>query len=779
MSCCAPRDLLGLAAEGIKRDKHPSWFPPTAAAGSKADDKNVLKVLNSLTETLEPFAPLNGRQIKWYTCGPTVYDMSHMGHARAYLTFDILRRILEDYFGYSVQYQINITDIDDKIIKRARVNKLVDDFKAEIGSEFAKLRFFADEAIAFAESENTKKKAKLAEPLPETATSRLRDERDEKIKELDLKIEQFTETKTKMATATAIETLFAAGSGVIGELLDSQRGSTVSDQQIFEAHARKFEKAYFEDMHRLGIRDPDVVTRVTEYVPEVVEFVQKIVDNGFAYKGESSVFFDTEAFTKAGFSYPKLKPSGEKTSEAEMAEGEGALSKTSESEKKSPNDFALWKLSKPGEPSWPSPWGPGRPGWHIECSVMASDIFGENMDIHAGGWDLKFPHHDNECAQSEAYHGSKQWVNYFLHCGHLHIKGLKMSKSLKNFITIQQALDELGVTARQMRLLFLSNDWNRPMNFSDQSLGAAKETERVLRAFFGSVESALRGDNMQAAQKLTKFDRELNEKWVATEQLVHESLCNNFNTVAALQALMDLVTYTNQYLLSKERPLPTLLRKVALYITKILKTFGVIQANDDLGFETGAAAGGDAVVPVVDALVRFRDQVRWAARDKKGPMDLLPYCDSLRDELLPPLGIRLEDKPSGEPTVWKSDNPEILMKEAADRKNALEADRKRKIQNQFDTKTKEYSKFLKFAASPKEFFSGDAASKDKYSQYNEEGTPSVDAKGEAIPEKTQQKLKKEQDKYASGYDEVQKKEKEGGHYSKLKAEMDALQAQLQ
>lgn len=782
MSCCAPRDLLGLAAEGVKRDKHPVWFPPTAAgADAKADDKNVLKVLNSLTETLEPFAPRNGRQVTWYTCGPTVYDMSHMGHARAYLTFDILRRIMEDYFGYSVQYQINITDIDDKIIKRARVNKLLDDFKAEVGADFAKLKAFADEAIAHGVKENIAKKAKLAEPLPETATSRLRDEREEKVKELELKMEQFEETKAKMVAASDVAGLLAAGAGVIGELLDSQRGATVVDQQIFEAHARKFERAYFEDMHRLGIRDPDVVTRVTEYVPEVVEFVQKIIDNGFAYAGATSVYFDTEAFTKAGYSYPKLKPSGEKASEAEMAEGEGALaSKAAEGEKKSPNDFALWKLSKPGEPSWPSPWGPGRPGWHIECSVMASDIFGENMDIHAGGWDLKFPHHDNECAQSEAFHGGKQWVNYFLHCGHLHIKGLKMSKSLKNFITIQQALDELGVTARQMRLLFLSNDWNRPMNFSDQSLGAAKETERVLRAFFGSIESALRGDNMQAVQKLNTADRELNAKVVAVEQAVHEALCSNFNTVAALQAVMDLVAYTNQYLLGKERPLPTLLRKVALYVTKILKTFGVIQGNDDLGFEAASAAAGSAnMIPVVDALVQFRDQVRWAARDKKGPHELLPFCDTLRDEMLPPLGIRLEDKPSGEPTVWKSDSPEILMKEVADRKNAAEADRKKKIQNQFDTKTKEYSKFLKFAVAPKDYFSAEPANKDKYSAYGEDGLPTKDAAGEPIAEKAQQKLKKEQDKYASGYEEVQKKERETGHYSKLKADMDALQAQLQ
>ena len=147
-------------------------------------------------------------------------------------------------------------------------------------------------------------------------------------------------------------------------------------------------------------------------------------------------------------------------------------------EKRNATDFAVWKKSKGGEPSWPSPWGGGRPGWHIECSVMATDLMGDNMDVHAGGYDLKFPHHDNEIAQSEAYHGCKQWVNYFFHFGHLHIKGLKMSKSLKNFITIRQAL--AGHTARQIRLMFLLAPWDKPMNYSDQTIDEAKVDATLL-----------------------------------------------------------------------------------------------------------------------------------------------------------------------------------------------------------------------------------------------------------------------------------------------------------
>ncbi|KAG5725595.1 Cysteinyl-tRNA synthetase, partial [Termitomyces sp. T112] len=171
---------------------------------------------------------------------------------------------------------------------------------------------------------------------------------------------------------------------------------------------------------------------------------------------EGSVYFDTKSFDNAeGHNYAKLEPWSKGNREL-LEDGEGALSKQSGS--RSASDFALWKASKPGEPSWPSPWGSGRPGWHIECSVMASAIFGDNMDIHSGGIDLAFPHHDNEMAQSEAYHDCGSWVNYFIHTGHLHIEGLKMSKSLKNFITIDEILERHS--ARQLRLAFLTQLWN-------------------------------------------------------------------------------------------------------------------------------------------------------------------------------------------------------------------------------------------------------------------------------------------------------------------------------
>jgi len=205
-------------------------------------------------------------------------------------------------------------------------------------------------------------------------------------------------------------------------------------------------------MQNLNVRDADAITRVTEYIPQIIALVEKISGNGFAYESNGSVYFDTVAFQSAGRPYGKLAPWCVGNHEL-IAEGEGALS--TDSEKRNASDFALWKRSKAGEPQWESTWGGGRPGWHIECSAMAGDLLGWNFDIHAGGSDLKFPHHDNELAQSEAASGVKQWVNHFWHAGHLNIKGLKMSKSLKNFTTIRTLL-ESGVSARTIRLMFLA-----------------------------------------------------------------------------------------------------------------------------------------------------------------------------------------------------------------------------------------------------------------------------------------------------------------------------------
>jgi cysteinyl-tRNA synthetase len=776
----------GLASEGIKRENHPVWYPPVDASTRQGTG---LKVKNSLTDKLEDFAPLSGRTVKWYTCGPTVYDVSHMGHARAYLTFDIIRRIMEDYFGYQVIYQMNITDIDDKIIKKARINKLVDDFRAEIeGPEkLPKLIEKVQKAIPMAQASWQARADELAQPLPAGASSRVREERTTKLQELALKKDQLDESiaaVNKAIQAQEFNAIFAAGRGFVGDLLDKEKGGEVTDQSIFDAHSRKYEETFFQDCERLGIRPPDVVSRVTEVVPEIVDYVQKIIDNGFAYVAESSVFFDTEAYKKAGHNYPKLKPgeSAEETTAEEMAEGEGQLSGTKQGEKRSPNDFALWKFSKPGEPRWPSPWGPGRPGWHIECSVMAAGVLGDNMDIHAGGCDLRFPHHDNELAQSEAYWGHHQWVNYFFHCGHLHIKGLKMSKSLKNFITIRQALDpegDLKVTPREMRLLFLSNDWNDNMNFSDQSIGEARERERILRAFFGSMDIVFRQNFLKSAQGFTDADKALNAAWTQTESTVHNALCDNFDTPKALNAIMNLVSSTNQYLLKHEkegRPNVTLLQKVGRYITRIFRIFGVVQGADEIGFVDKSGAADTRLVPAIDALVKFRDDVRKTAKEKQPSHAFLPLCDALRDQYLPPVGIRLEDKPDGSATQWKFDDPAVLVREIENQREQVRLAKRAKLVNAIDKAEKMVQKWEPFVTSPAEYFrkGPDAA---QYSEFDAEGLPTKDQAGAPLNEKQVTKLKAALQKYSKGVEEFNNK---GGieFLNKTKAEVEALKAEL-
>ena len=235
----------------------------------------------------------------------------------------------------------------------------------------------------------------------------------------------------------------------ITDLDDKIINKSIKEKKDFREISRHYETSFLDDMKRLNVALPDVITRVTEYMGdengeygEIVEFIEKIIENGYAYESGGSVYFDVEKYIKEpNHTYAKLDPT--KVGDAKLqAEGEGALADT-EAVKRDPKDFALWKKSKPNEPKWKSPWGDGRPGWHIECSAMAASIFKTYpLDIHSGGIDLKFPHHDNEIAQSEAYYCCNNWINNFWHCGHLHIDGLKMSKSLKNFITIKHILNE-------------------------------------------------------------------------------------------------------------------------------------------------------------------------------------------------------------------------------------------------------------------------------------------------------------------------------------------------
>lgn len=418
--------------------------------------RECLRLYNSLVDRKVPFIPATGpdsKVITWYTCGPTVYDVAHMGHARNYLAFDIVRRVLEDYFGYTILYVMNVTDVDDKIILRARRNYLLAMYLSENKGNVQQLLVDTKQAIAQAESKQLAKLAQMLESARITAESASTsasaaakrkeawDEREAQEKLLLSKILAAKKALEDMPLKDgdmSNEIIDTAGD-YLAEWLDQSQGSSVTDPAIFRQHAAEYEAAFLEDMEILGVRPPTVMTRVSEYIPEIIHYVEKIVSQGFAYvASEGSVYFDTQAFRKAGHTYGKLNPWAVGAVDNNAA-GDGNET-SNENLKRHPSDFALWKAAKPGEPMWDSPWGAGRPGWHIECSAMASSIIGSTIDIHTGGEDLRFPHHDNELAQAEAFYhdqGCCQWVNYFLHSGHLGIEGLKMSKSLKNFITIR------------------------------------------------------------------------------------------------------------------------------------------------------------------------------------------------------------------------------------------------------------------------------------------------------------------------------------------------------
>jgi cysteinyl-tRNA synthetase len=300
----------------------------------------------------------------------------------------------------------------------------------------------------------------------------------------EAKVKMHISNMDAAAAAIKADDIFPRADEILLPYLDSLYKETIDtrDQTMFTNLTQSMEGLFMEDMDALNVMRPDVITRVTEYVPQIVKFVEKIVDKGFAYEAEGSVYFDIAAFEKGGNTYARLKPEN-KNDESLREDGEGSLSKNLGG-KRGPGDFALWKKSKAGEPYWPSPWGEGRPGWHIECSVMASDVLGSRMDVHSGGIDLAFPHHDNELAQSEAYfceHGKGEhtWVNYFLHMGHLSISGSKMSKSLKNFQTIQDAL-ATTYTPRSMRIVFLMGKWSDGVEISPDMRAQADNWETTI-----------------------------------------------------------------------------------------------------------------------------------------------------------------------------------------------------------------------------------------------------------------------------------------------------------
>jgi cysteinyl-tRNA synthetase len=380
------------------------------------------------------------------------------------------------------------------------------------------------------------------------------------------------------------------------------------DDKIINAQCdtRLLETKFLHNMAQLNVQKPTVLTRVTEFIPQIKQYIGKIQANGFAYEINNSVYFDTQQFKQAGFTYPKFVPTNDTTDDKQQHVGE----------KKHAHDFALWK-ARDG----------GRPGWHIECSAMASSKLGDRFDIHSGGVDLAFPHHENEIAQAEAHNNRPGWVNYWLHTGHLHIDGLKMSKSLKNFVTIDKALETH--TASEIRLWFMQTMWNEPITYSDDSLAQAKADDQRFRDFFTFVKST---HETTTTQNWTDIDLKMHTQFLHQQTTIKQALATNFNLPIVKRTLLELAAETNRYMVTNKDWKALLAHTIANYVLKMLKLLGVYTEET---FQTD-------LLPI---LTDFRSQVRSIAL-KSAAADrtqLLHACDTVRHRCDKECKIRLQD----------------------------------------------------------------------------------------------------------------------------------------
>lgn len=493
----------------------------------------ALLIYNSLTKKKEEFKPVEENKVKMYVCGMTVYSDAHIGHARTYLAFDVIRRYFE-YKGYKVTYVQNITDVDDKIIDAANREGI-----------------------------------------------------------------------------DALE------------------------------YSRRYTKRCLEDLDRLGIRRADIYPKASENIEDMIKMIQLLIEKGYAYVADGDVYFSVEKFKDYG------KLSGQKIEEliagARVQPGEN---------KRSGLDFALWKKAKPNEPSWPSPWGYGRPGWHIECSTMSSKYLGLPFDIHGGGMDLRFPHHENEIAQSEAATG-KKFANYWMHVGLLTVNGEKMSKSLGNIINIRDIIKKWD--AEVIRFFFAKSHYRSPPDFNESALKDTKESlDRIRRL----------KDNLEKIAKDVKpiFDKErLSDKEKEYLEIIEDfkrrfesAMDDDFNTPLAVSTVFDFVSSSNKFLNENEEPDRGLCRyalDTLLSLCNILTLFQEEKEKYDdkllkdlqkIASKFVKDVKGRSIEELVEELIKVREE----ARAKKE----WNISDKIRKDL-EDIGFEIQDTAKG--TVWR------------------------------------------------------------------------------------------------------------------------------
>jgi len=463
----------------------------------------VLRVYNTLTRRYEVFEPITPGIVRMYVCGPTVYDYSHLGHARTYVAFDVIKRYLM-LKGYDVIHVQNITDIDDKIINRAR-----------------------EEGVSWREI------------------------------------------------------------------------------------ADRFTKDYLESLEKLNIH-VHIHPRVSDHIKDIIEFIEELIEKGYAYVAPSgSVYFDVDKYDDYGRLSGRLRK--------ELWSQEEEFVK----EKKNPYDFALWKAAKPGEPWWESPWGRGRPGWHIECSVMSSKYLGEQFDIHGGGQDLIFPHHENERAQSEARFGKKPWVKYWLHTGLFRVSGEKMSKSLGNIITLKEAFKRWRPEV--IRLWLATIHYRKPVEFSEEAL---MQAERAYIRLVNTIETLKKlMKELEPDHSLSSSDLNVLKELISIRKGFYEAMDNDFNTSRAFSYVYKLTTIVFKELVN--RPKRSLVMKAYEMLWEFNRVLGVL----DKYFE-GRGIESELIESLIELIVKVR-QIHRSRREYQ-------ISDWIRAELAK-LGIKLMD----------------------------------------------------------------------------------------------------------------------------------------
>ena len=481
----------------------------------------ALRIYNSLSRQLEDFSPMQENQVLMYSCGPTVYDYFHIGNARTFLVSDVVRCYLE-YKGYSVKLVQNLTDIDDKIINRAKEMGVSASFLAQSNSE-----------------------------------------------------------------------------------------------------------AFFEDARRLGVREASVHPRATEHIPEIVELIKVLINKGAAYIVDGDVYYRVSSFDGYG-----------KLSHRRPQDLLAGARVQVDARKEDARDFDLWKSAKPGEPCWDSPWGRGRPGWHIECSAMAMKHLGETIDIHAGGQDLQFPHHENEIAQSELATG-KSFARYWLHVAFLRVNGHRMGKSERNFIFVREALKDYPAEA--IRHFLMSAQYRHPLDYNTTSL---KESTSAIRRLNNCLDALKPYENSMDADSLD--GSALNQDAASMLGSIHSmqngfevAMDDDFNTAGAMGAIFKFVGQINQILAGiNAKPsgaTRTLLGKAYNSLTTVCGVLGIYTKADDVG---------GANVELLDGLMKLIIEIRQTARQ------CLDWetADRIRDGLKQ-LHIELQD--TRQEVTWK------------------------------------------------------------------------------------------------------------------------------